>query len=296
MIRDNDLLLVSITNQSSMTISEDTDISLLLTLSDTINRNLLVTLNYNDGSGLAPSAPTIVNVPSGMTTRTFIVPIIDDEIVAQSTRNINISVITGMGYTASTDSVTVNVIDNDTATVSILPVRTAITGGDDAEFEVVLGLVTAVNIDIGIDVAFGGSFITDEDRGSTTVTVRAGQTSALLTVPTMENTGAENSSLVATLIAVSHTDLTIGDPSSARVEISALSPLSITATPDMLSLVEGGASKEINVSLNRIPEGSGSVTVMINLQEGSELTVSESSLEFTGTETRTVNSYSDKRW
>ena len=61
----------------------------------------------------------------------------------------------------------------------------------------------------------------------------------------------------------------------------------IAATPTVLSLVEG-ASTEISVSLNRIPEGSDSVTVTINLQDGSELTVMPSSLEFTDTEPQNV--------
>ena len=61
----------------------------------------------------------------------------------------------------------------------------------------------------------------------------------------------------------------------------------IAATPTVLSLVEG-ASPEISVRVNRIPEGSSSVTVTINLQEGSELTVSSPLLTFTDTKTQTV--------
>ena len=64
----------------------------------------------------------------------------------------------------------------------------------------------------------------------------------------------------------------------------------IAATPTVLSLVEG-ASTEIRVRVNRIPEGSSSVTVTINLQEGSELTVSSpllTFLTFTDTKTQTV--------
>ena len=123
-ILDNDLLRVSITNQSSMTISEDTDIRLLLTLSDAINRDLPVTLSYIDDSGLALSAPTVVNVLEGNTSQDFSILVRDDEIAAQSTRNIVISVATGLGYTASTVPVTVNVIDDDVATVSISRVKT----------------------------------------------------------------------------------------------------------------------------------------------------------------------------
>ena len=294
---DDDAVVVSITtleNEASTTISEaDNEIMLLLKLSRSINQPLQVNLSSVGAPGLASGVPSPVNVPANRMTQQFTVSDIDDLIVAQPDRNIRISVITRAGYTASTvsTSVIVNVIDDDTATVTISPVRSTITAGEDAEFEVVLGLVTAVNIDIGIDVEYGGVFITDRDRDPTTVTVLAGQTSALLTVQTMENTGiAENSSLVATLRVVSHRALEIGDLSSARVEINALNALSITATPVSVSLVEmeGGDSTQISVRVNRIPEGSSSVTVTINLPEGSGLNVIPSSLEFTGTETRTV--------
>ena len=76
---------------------------------------------------------------------------------------------------------------------------------------------------------------------------------------------------------------------TATVIVEVQNRFRIAATPVSLSLVEGdGIEKEISVSLNQIPEGSGSVTVMINLQEGSELTVIPSSLEFTTTTTQAV--------
>ena len=283
-ILDDDLdLSVRITtldDNASTTVSEsDEVISLRLILSATINRPLRVNLSRDtEISGI--DLPSFVDVPADTTTHNFTVFVIDDTIVAQPERNIDISVATGVGYTALTVPVTVNVIDDDTATVTISPSASGmITAGENAEFDVVLGLMTAVDVEIGIDVGFGGVFITD--RGRTTVTVSEGQTSVLLTVQTMENTGiAENSSLVATLRAIPHRALEIGTPSSASVVINALSPLSITATPASLSLVEGGASTEINVSLNRIPADSDSVTVMINLPEGSGLRVSSPLLMF----------------
>ena len=103
MIQDDDELLVRITTLDN-TISESDDIRLLLTLSSTINRNLPVNLSYIDDSELLVNTgePSVEEVPAGMTTYTFIVPIINDDIAAQSTRNIVISVATGAGlYTIS---------------------------------------------------------------------------------------------------------------------------------------------------------------------------------------------------
>ena len=292
-ILDDDLdLSVSITTldeNTSTTVSESDEVMLRLMLSDAINRSLRVNLSYaRDTKILGVDSPSFVDVPAEMTTHNFTVFVINDTIVAQPERNIDISVVAGVGYTASTVPVTVKVIDDDTATVTISPVRGVITGGDDAVFKVMLGLVTAVDVEIGIDVGSGGNFITDEDRGRTTVTVLAGQISTVLTVQTMENTGREeNSTLVATLMAIPHLDLTIGDPSSATVVIKALSPLSIVAMPASVSLVEGGASTQISVSLNRIREGEGEIAVTIK-PEGIGLTVSSPVLTFRSTELRTV--------
>ena len=291
-ILDDDLdLSVRITTldkKASTTISEsDEVISLRLMLSVAINRPLRVNLSRDtEISGI--DLPSFVEVPAEMTTHNFSVFVIDDTIVAQSTRNINISVAAGVGYTASTDSVTVKVIDNDTATVTISPVNSTIVQSEPAVFKVMLGLETAVDVEIGIDVEFGEGFITNQGRSRTTVTVLAGQMSTLLTVPTVDNTEVEEtSSLVATLVAIPHLALTIGDPSSATVVINALGPLSIAAMPASLRLVEGGDSTQISVSLSRIDAGRGEVKVSIDL-EGSGLGVSTTLLTFKSTKSQTV--------
>ena len=294
-IEDDDLpVVVSITtleNEASTTISEaDDEITLRLTLSRAIINQLLeVNLNSVGDSRLVAGAPSDVVVPASSMSQSFSISV-DDDITAQATRTFSVTVGSGDGYVVgASPSVTVSVLNDDTAEVTISPVSEVITGGDDAEFNVILGLVTAVDVEIGIDVESGGDFITDDDRVRTTVTVLADQRSTVLTVRTMENTGAENSSLVATLVAVPHRDLTIGDPSSATVIINALGPLSIIATPVMLSLVEGGASKEISVSLNRIEAGREvTVTVTIDPQTGSGLRVSTTLLTFDSTESQTV--------
>ena len=236
-ILDDDLdLSVRITTldkKASTTISEsDEVISLRLMLSVAINRPLRVNLSRDtEISGI--DLPSFVEVPAEMTTHNFSVFVIDDTIVAQPERNIAISVDTGVGYTASTVPVTVKVIDNDTATVTISPVNSTIVQSEPAVFKVMLGLETAVDVEIGIDVEFGEGFITNQGRSRTTVTVLAGQMSTLLTVPTVDNTEVEEtSSLVATLVAIPHLALTIGDPSSATVVINALGPLRIEVDAD----------------------------------------------------------------
>ena len=124
-ILDDDLSvrITTLDNQASTTISESDNVRLSLILSATINRPLRVNLSSVGDSGLAMSVPSFVDVPDDTTTHNFTVFVIDDTIVAQPERNIAISVAAGVGYTALTVPVTVNVIDDDTATVTISPVR-----------------------------------------------------------------------------------------------------------------------------------------------------------------------------
>ena len=220
MILDDDLVVTVATpaNQTSITISEDVgNVTLELMFSANINRPLPVSLNYADDSGLLGTSPSfVVNVPANANAsqRQFTVPINNDLIVAQPDRNIDVSVVTGANYTAPLDFVRITVTDDDRALVSIMPVNSTIVQSESAEFDVVLSHETATDIDIDIDVEFG------QIQGSsrTTVTVPKGQTSTLLTVPTVDNT--VSSTVVATLMSTSRPDvLTIVDPRSATIAI-----------------------------------------------------------------------------
>ena len=233
MILDDDLVVrvaTTVANQTSITISENVgNVTLRLMLFDhadqplTINRALQVSLNYADDSGLLGTSPSfVVNVPVDAieSELQFTVPINDDLIVAQPDRNIDVSVVTGAGYTAPLDVVSIIVTDNDMALVSIMPVNSTIVQSESAEFEVMLlsqapaqPRETATAIDIRIDVEFGQG----QGNTSTTVTIPEGQTRALLTVPTVDNT--VSSTVVATLEGTSHSALTIGDPRSATIVI-----------------------------------------------------------------------------
>ena len=77
---------------------------------------------------------------------------------------------------------------------------------------------------------------------------------------------------------------------TTSVSVVVQDPLSIEVMPASVSLVEmgDGNSTEISVNLNRIEAGRDTVTVAINLQEGSELTVSPSSLTFSATKLQTT--------
>ena len=268
MIQDNDLLLVSITTldgDPSMTVSEDTDeVSLRLILSpDAINRILPVTLSYIDDSGLALSAPTVVNVPEGNTSQDFTILVRDDEIAAQSTRNIVISVIAGLGYTPSDDAVTVNVVNDDLAVVSILAVSSTVNEGDPAQFEVQVSTKASVDITAEVEIdltTVGGDFGINLD--DVNVVIAAGKTTAMLTVDTTgDDIDEANGFLTATINL-----LTLEQVSGVQPEISATDSAMVTILDDDDAVVVSITTLDLdNVASTTISEADGEIMLRLSL-------------------------------
>ena len=214
--------------------------TLLLTRSAGLNEgDAEVGLRYIDADGYSVDAltPTVVTVPAGNTSYAFSVSGLNNMLVAQPTRNIAVEVTDGLFHTAATGNdrrVMITVINDNTATVGILPVNSTVTEGEDAVFEVVSELATAADITVRIDLSLGGDFITEQVRGSTTIIIPAGQMSGLLTVPTLDNAdGDADAPLVATLIEVMHPALEIGVASTTTVTIlNNESVVSITTLDD----------------------------------------------------------------
>ena len=199
--------------------------TLLLTRSSGLNEgDAEVGLLYIDADGYSVDAltPTVVTMPAGNTTYAFSVSGLNNMLVAQPTRNINVEVTNGLFHTRDerNRTVMITVINDNTATVSILPVNSTVTEGNPAVFEVVSELATAEDITVRIDLSLGGDFITEQQRGNTTIIIPEGQMSGLLTVPTLDNAdGDADAPLVATLIEVMHPALEIGVASSTTVTI-----------------------------------------------------------------------------
>ena len=103
----------------------------------------------------------MITVATNITTRpTFKVPVIDDEIAAESTRTANIMLQPGDGYTVSdTDNtVAIAVVDNDIATVSISSIRDRVTEGDTIVFTVTRDLATDQASSITLTLTHNGDF------------------------------------------------------------------------------------------------------------------------------------------
>ena len=107
---------------------------------------------------------TTTTVATNTTTRhTFQVPVIDDEIAAESTRTAQVVLQPGDGYTVSdTDNtVEIAVVDNDVATVSISSIRDRVTEGDPIVFTVTRDLATDQANSITLMLTHNGDFFSE---------------------------------------------------------------------------------------------------------------------------------------
>ena len=263
-------LFVSITtigDQAAAVVSESSDIKLRLTLSNTLDEDidLQVGLNYQVTLGYMGDIPTLgptsVTIPGGQRVQEFTVSGLDDRIAVQPVREVTVSVDAADDYTVSPDfpAVQLEVTNDDIAMVSISPVRDAITEGDDAVFEVTLNTETAVAAAISIEFVAAeftgrGSFFGVGDLVSVVETFAAGETSVLVTVPTIDNNfSALDTSLTAFVTGISGSEL---QPSNTEGSATIM----ILDDASMVSVTIPGGGDSIQVS-----EGVGSVRLQLNI-------------------------------
>ena len=163
-------------------------------------QDLNVNLSYTNITGTPET--TAIRVLAGSAPQGFSIPVGDDDIAAQPTRTFSVTVESSGDYDVGDPSaVEINVLNNDPAVVSILPVsRSSIDEGDPAQFEVQVSneIATTLTATISLTAGLGEDFGINLD--DTDVVIVAGETRALLTVGTTgDDIDEDNGSLTATI-------------------------------------------------------------------------------------------------
>ena len=102
--------------------------------------------------------PRVVTVEAGSRRQHFSVPVVDDDIAAESDRIARIVVDSGFGYTGSPDSVAITVVDDDNATVTIEPVSPSVTEGDTIVLKVIRNLTMDKATSVQLRLTHDGDF------------------------------------------------------------------------------------------------------------------------------------------
>ena len=168
--------VVSITSferNDSIQVSETVgSVTLRLTVSPPATQMLTVDVNYTGDVGaltgnfssVTPDNMSIdVTVPANTAERTFVIPVVDDQIAAESTRTASIVLGDGSGYTVSdtASTVTIAVEDDDVATVSISSLRDQVTEGDTIVFTITRDLAIDQASSITLTLTHNGDFFSE---------------------------------------------------------------------------------------------------------------------------------------
>ncbi len=231
-VRDNDAPLpaipaITITGGSAVT--EGGTAAFTLRASRASATAISVSLDVSDDAASDFLASTSegrksVTLPAGARSATYSVRTEDDS-ADEPDGQVSARIASGSGYTAgSPSSATVAVHDNDAAS-PVLPVITirggvSVTEGGNAVFTVTADRTSTAAITIGLNVSDDATsdYLASSTEGPSTVTLPAGSTIAMYSVPTIDDTNDEPDGQVSARIT-GGSGFTTGSPSSAIVTV-----------------------------------------------------------------------------
>ena len=197
------------------------------------------------GDMIDPSheGPTSFTIPAGDISATFEVPTVDDA-TDEPDSYLTVTISQDGGHTfGRVTSVQVIVIDNDLPTITIQPGTSPVTEGASARFTVDRTGLTTFGLTIDLIVSETGDMIHTDNVGSTSVRFRAGETTATLDVPTVDDTLAEDDSTITATIARNSRYYTIGTPGSATITANDNDPAPPTVNATASPTTEGDIAR-----------------------------------------------------
>ena len=211
---------------------------------------------------------TTVTIDAGSSSATFTVDTIADSTDEPNGR-VMVAVGDGGGYTVgSTSSASVTVNDDDATPSSSLsspsqPVITiaagsAVTEGTAANFTLTASPAPGADLDVSVNVTQNGNFVASGDRGTKTVTINAGSSSATFTVPTQDDSTDEPDGRVAVAVDTG-AGYSVGSPSSFSVTVND------DDTPPSSSTSSFGSDRSLSIDDATAMEKDGVISFTVRL-------------------------------
>ena len=216
-----------------------------------------------------------VTVPAGQSMASVSVATIDDAadepdgaIVARVVERATVYTVGDPG------TAEVVVQDADLPAVTITADRTPITEGETASFTLTVS-TPAPDGGLAVEVALseeGGGDFTDTLPETRTVTVLAGQSTASVSVVTIDDAADEPDGAIVARVVERATVYTVGDPGTAEVVVQDADLPAVTITADRTPITEGEtASFTLTVS-TPAPDGGLAVEVALSEEGGGDFT------------------------
>jgi Ca2+-binding RTX toxin-like protein len=209
-INDNDTATVSIAGTTN---GVEGGANGLFTVTQTAESSTDTVLTYTiagtaiDGTDYAALSGT-VTIPAGQTLATIAVAVTDDTIV-EATENVSLTIAIDSSdpqVTLGTATDSIDILDNDNATVSIVGTTNGVEGGANGLFTVTQTAESSTDTVLTYTIAGTAIDGTDYTALSGTVTIPAGQTSATIAVAVTDDTIVEATENVSLTIAIDSSD------------------------------------------------------------------------------------------
>ncbi|WP_443943537.1 Calx-beta domain-containing protein [Pedobacter sp. AW1-32] len=246
----------------------------------TANGTALAGLDYTATGGTLTFP---ANSPAG-TTLTVSIPIIDDNIVEESESfTVGISNVTGADVAIGTSPATVVIADNDTAIATITAAGDGNENGlIDGQFKVALSNPASTNTTITFSLAGTATESLDYSAVTKTIVIPAGETSAIITIPVLEDALAEGTeTVIATLLSTSNAAISVNNsPATINILDEDVATVSISTTP---VINEDARFATFTVTLNHAVQAAFNVdytTTNGTALAGSDYTATSGTLKF----------------
>jgi len=222
-----------------------------------------VTVNFNRTGSTAThitdyaAIGTTISVPNGAQTATIIINPVDDNAV-EGPETVIVNLVAGPLYNiGGANSATVNIVDNDSFTASIIATDATATeagAGNNGQFTVNLGALNQTGNPVVVNFARSGSatHIADYAIVGTSVTIADNQQTNTITINPLNDLIVEGLETV-TLTLTGGAGYTLGAPVAATVNIVDNDAAGFTVAPGTLATTEGGPNETFTVVLSNEP-------------------------------------------
>ena len=226
-------------------VAEGAGVRFRATLSGPAAYDLSIPVSVTEtGAMLDGAPPTSFEVATGAATALLTVATVDDAVVEKDSL-VTASVSSVPGYRVSTGSAETWVRDDDAPSftvTSVEAVAATVSEGDGASFRVRLSAAAGRDRSIPVSVTETGAMLAGEPP--TSVAVKAGQSSALLTVATDDDAVVEPESVVTVTVSADSGYRTTAGAARMRVRDDDSATFSVTASPaaidELVSETRGG--------------------------------------------------------
>ncbi|KQM69470.1 hypothetical protein ASE74_05645 [Pedobacter sp. Leaf216] len=277
-ITDNDTAVATITPGTAGNENGPVNGTFTVTISNPSSTDTQITYTLGgtatEGSDYSSIVTKTITIPAGQTTGTITIPVLTDNIV-EGTETV-IATLTATNNTAVTVSnspATININDNTTATVSVAATADGAEPTVPGRFTFTLSNVSTTDTQITYAVSGSATSGLDYTSIGTTVTIPAGQTTATINVPVLEDNIIEgNETVIITMNAATSNPSVTASTSPATVNITDNDTSIATITPGTPGNENGPVNGTFTVTLSKPSSTDTQVTYTLggSATEGSD--------------------------